>query len=112
MSAEANKVLFCDTDMIYYSVWMQQKFKKSSEIIDTLAEQAQYHYYLLTYPDLPWIPDPLRENENQRQYLFEVYRKRVEQKKTPYTLITGSGGARVEAAKNVINKLLKKYLLM
>ena len=46
--------------------------------------------YLLTYPDIPWIPDPARSNgsEEIRLELFDRYEREIKDLDKPYFIIT------------------------
>ena len=45
--------------------------------------------YLLTYPDLPWIPDPARSNgsDTVRKELFDRYEAEIQALNIPYYII-------------------------
>jgi hypothetical protein len=43
--------------------------------------------YLLCYPDLPWEPDPVRENPTIREYLFDWYEREVQALGVPYYIV-------------------------
>ena len=45
--------------------------------------------YLLTYPDIPWVPDPARYNGSQamREELFDRYEEEVKATGVPYSVI-------------------------
>ena len=53
-----------------------RKFNKCEKwILDT---KDNYTYYLLCRPDIPWEPDPLRENPFDReiiQYSSKIFKK-------------------------------------
>ena len=42
--------------------------------MDLLKEQKIDHYFLCK-PDIPWEPDPLRENPEDRERLFKLYER-------------------------------------
>ena len=47
------------------------------------------HQDLLTYPDIPWVPDPARYNGSQamREELFDRYEEEVKATGVPYYVI-------------------------
>jgi len=85
----ANQFLFCDTDLIMMKVWYEVKYGKCHPWVLNQLESNPYDYYLLCAPDLPWQSDPLRENPNIREELFERYQKELEDYGFEYAVIAG-----------------------
>lgn len=98
--------LFIDTDLIITKVWLLHVFKQSPQWIDDYLKSAYRKAYLITYPDIPWEFDPLRENPHLREYLFDWYVKEVEKLKIPYTIIKGKGNKRTENAIHYIQSII------
>lgn len=63
-------LIICDTDIITIEIWALEVYGKSLEMKDDLMLKK---HYLLCYPDIPWEPDPLRENPEDRMRLFVRY---------------------------------------
>ena len=61
--------------------------------------------YILLKPDIEWEEDPVRENPHIREYLYEWYKKEIEQIGTNYVEIGGEGSIRTKRALRAINKL-------
>ncbi|WP_375580929.1 ATP-binding protein [Marivirga tractuosa] len=101
----ANQFLFCDTDLIMMKVWYEVKYGECHSFILEKLEQKPYDYYFLCTPDLPWEADPLRENPNIREELFERYQKELEDYGFEYSVISGKEG-RLEKAVEAIQKNL------
>lgn len=87
-----------DTDMLNYLIWSREVFGAVPDWISQAARRESQHRYLLTFPDLPWQEDPLRENPHNRQELFEQQRELLEQWQRPYQVISGTGLERVQNA--------------
>jgi len=85
----ANQFLFCDTDLIMMKVWYEVKYGECHPWVLNQLKSNPYDYYLLCAPDLPWQSDPLRENPNIREELFERYQKELEDYGFEYAVITG-----------------------
>ncbi len=98
--------LFIDTDLIITKVWLLHVFKQTPPWIDDYLKSAYRKAYLITYPDLPWEFDPLRENPHLRQYLFDWYIREVKQLNTPYAIIKGLGNERTENAVKYIQSII------
>jgi NadR type nicotinamide-nucleotide adenylyltransferase len=102
--ADANKILFCDTELIVTKIWSEFKFKKCDPWIINNIPEHKYDLYLLCDIDLPWEPDPLREHPEQRQQLFDLYQSELEMQKFPYGIVKGNGIKRFNCALELINK--------
>ncbi|SRR5258705_7826211 len=98
MAEKASRFLFCDTELINYKIWFEDKFKKNPDWMEEEIMKRKYDLYLLTSPDLPWIEEAVRENPHRREYLFDLYKKELEKRNFDYRIISGSGEARLEAA--------------
>ncbi len=104
---KARRLLFTDTEFIVSIVWAEEKFGHVPDVILELQERHPYDLYLLTAPDLPWEPDPVRENPHRREYLFERYRKALEERGLPYGLVRGSGDSRMALAASHVDSAIK-----
>ena len=59
---DANNFLICDTNLYVIKIWSMFKYGNcQDEILKTIASR-KYDLYLLTYVDIPWQEDPLREH--------------------------------------------------
>ena len=57
-------------------------------ILDRLYDDKE-SLYLLCTPDIPWIPDPFRENPHDRDQLFDIYHQELTGLGNPFVIITG-----------------------
>ena len=103
IAAKATGLLFCDTDFIVNKIWCIDKFGKCHPWILDMIDQHRYDLYLLCNTDLPWEPDPLRENPGDRERLFELYKKELSDRQLPYAIIDGTGKERLENAIRVVD---------
>ncbi|MFD2433978.1 AAA family ATPase [Mesonia maritima] len=67
----------------------------------------KYNLYLLTYIDVPWEEDDLRDKPHEREEMFVHFKEILKQKNLPYVIINGTLEERLKKAVNVIDKLLK-----
>jgi NadR type nicotinamide-nucleotide adenylyltransferase len=105
---DANQVLICDTNLYVIKVWSEFKFGNCDPQILGLITSRKYDLYLLTYVDLPWKEDPLREHPDKRQELYEMYLNEMRNQHIPYFEIKGEGDARRKSAIDAVEKLLRK----
>jgi NadR type nicotinamide-nucleotide adenylyltransferase len=104
---DANKILICDTNLYVVKVWSDFKYGNTDQSILEEIKTRRYDLYLLTYVDLPWESDPLREHPEKRQELYSIYLSEMQKQQTPYVEIKGDGDVRRQAAIDAVEKLLK-----
>jgi nicotinamide riboside kinase len=86
-SKESNFI--ADTEMTVLKVWSEVKYDSCSELIQKLFDAQCFDVYFLCTPDIPWEEDPLRENPNDRNEIFDHYLKLLEEQKVNYKIISG-----------------------
>lgn len=109
-----NLVIF-DTDALTYKIWYAEVFKNSDNAllnnINFGEETPQIGdiqtLYLLCSPQaIVWQPDPLRENPNDRDRLFDIYEKELITHKKTYFILRGSKNERLTDAINTIESFI------
>ena len=106
LAKQANGLMILDTDLHVIQVWSEYKY---GEVNPWILQQLHLHHcdtYLITYHDIPYEEDPLRENPNERPELFDIYEKLIREKNFSYRVIEGSHEKRLATATNHINSLL------
>ena len=80
---------FFDTELIVTKVWFEYAFGQVPEWMEEAVRRYPMDLYLLTYPDIPWVPDPARYNGSQaiREELFDRYEEEVKATGVPYYVI-------------------------
>ena len=86
-STDSNDVVFFDTELIITKVWFLHKYGECPDFVEQALRQYPMDVYLLCYPDIPWEPDPVRENPNIREYLFDWYEREIQELGIPYYII-------------------------
>ena len=94
-----------DTDLITIKIWSEYKYGTCNNwIIEQIEKQKnEDRFYLLCKPDIKWEPDPLRENPNNRDELFEIYKNELEQLGHNYSIIKGENRLK-DAIQNILNQ--------
>jgi len=101
---EGNKLLMvCDTSLEVIRVWSEWKYNHCDHFILEQARSRIPDLFLLLKPDLPWQPDPLRENPDDRDVLFAYYQKTLSEYKTKVVEIGGESESRINLAINAID---------
>lgn len=96
-------LLICDTDIVVIKIWQEFKYGRPNPFMDYLLSKQQPRTHLLTYPDLPWEKDPLRENPNDLIKLFNMYEDVLRSMKADYFVVKGFQSKRLENALSAIN---------
>lgn len=102
----AEDIIILDTDLINYKIWQEVVYGKVDPWITEKITEESDHHYLITFPDIPWIRDSLRENKHDRKKLFELHRQAVESWNRPYKVIRGQGEDRFINARKHFKLLL------
>jgi len=97
-----------DTDILNFKIWSQEKFGRVHPEIERLVDDLRYDIRLLCRPDIPWEPDPLRENPHDRDRLFEVWEKELKSLGAPYVIIEGEHEQRVRKAVDVVEMVIER----
>ncbi|MFT4525781.1 MAG: NadR type nicotinamide-nucleotide adenylyltransferase [Bacteroidia bacterium] len=81
--------MICDTDLVVIKVWQEFKYGHSNAKLDEMVRKQKNRVHLLTYPDLEWVSDPLRENPNELLDIFNKYIDVLESIKANYFVVKG-----------------------
>ena len=87
-----NKQLFLhDTDLITLKIWSEYKYGSCDKwILDQIEKQKpENRFYLLCSPDIPWQADKQRENPNDREELFKIYKQELDDLEHTYFIVDG-----------------------
>lgn len=98
--------IFCDTNTVVIEVWSEVKYGSVDARITSLHDPQRYKLTLLLRPDLPWEADPLRENPNDRQELFERYEQTLARWGNSFQIIEGLGDARLHLAIEAVARVI------
>jgi NadR type nicotinamide-nucleotide adenylyltransferase len=104
MLSIANNFLFADTELIVAKVWFNDVFKREPAWLEEKICERMYDLYLLTFPDIAFVQDTVRENPRRREFFFNWYREELQRRKVRYAIITGDGKSRLQNAINIIDK--------
>ena len=102
LNSEENTQLL-DTDLITIKLWSKYKYGSCDKwILEQIEKQkSENRFYLLCKPDIPWHADVQRENQNEREEIFEIYKKELEGLGHNYFIVKGD-----ERKEKSISKLL------
>ena len=103
----ANKILFCDTDVITTQIYSQHYLKVIPPVLYDLEKQIHYDHYLLFDIDVAWVADDLRDLGNQRSEMHEVFKRALDGRNINYLKVQGSYEEREKFIRAVIDKMLE-----
>lgn len=106
---KANRILFCDTDLLETKVYSEEYY---DGIVDPDLEEAveknEYDLYLLTYIDIPWEMDNIRDRLGQRERMFNAFENALKKSNRPYVTLKGDEETRLKRAIKVIDEVREK----
>lgn len=106
LSKEANKILFCDTDLLETKVYSEAYYIGDCDpLLEKYALENSYDLYLLTNIDTPWEADDLRDKPNQREIMFAYFKNTLEKYHKNFITLKGDKELRLKTAISYIEKL-------
>ncbi len=106
LAQKANEILICDTDILETKVYSETYY---GDFVDNHLEKHAlkntYDLYFLTYIDVPWEEDDLRDRPGMRKEMFDAFKEALDKHNRPYILLKGDKHTRLKTAVNAIEKL-------
>ena len=107
MSKKANRVLFCDTDLLTTAVYSRLYFNGFCDAeLDKFSKHNYYDLYLLMDIDIEWVKDDLRDRPNERAELFNVFKNALIENNKNYMIVSGNFEKRKQTSINFIDNFL------
>ena len=106
LEAEANQLLFCDTELTVIKIWLENAYSRCPDWLLELYQNQQYALYLLLNIDVAWQADPQREHPHLRAYFYEKYKNELITQKRNFVEISGIGEDRVRGAILAVERCL------
>ena len=94
-----------DTDLLTLIVWWQEKFGPVPRQLSSQWQCQATRRYLLCKPDMPWQPDPQRENPSDRDRLYAHYEAELSNRGCKYSICEGNEQARLAQALTAIKSV-------
>ena len=109
LAKRADKVLICDTDLLETKVYSEEYYDGIVDPdLEAAAEKNQYDIYLLTYIDIPWKLDNIRDRPGQRENMFNAFENALKKSNRPYVTLKGDEETRLKRAIEVIDEVIAK----
>jgi NadR type nicotinamide-nucleotide adenylyltransferase len=106
--ARAQHVVILDTDLVSTVAYCEHYFGHCPEWIVTEARRRAGDLYLLMKPDMPWVPDGIRDRGDRREEMHGHFRKTLERLGLAYVEIGGDPAARLAAARTAVERILPR----
>lgn len=101
-----NSYIFLDTWLIVTKIWFEVVFRKEPEWLMNEIQNTKIDLFLVCNIDLPWIPDPVRENGGKmREILHYRYLETISKFNFKYKIISGQDRERLKNALSYLNEL-------
>lgn len=113
LAPKADKVLICDTDLLETKVYSEAYYVGSCDpVLEKFALQNTYDMYFLTYIDIPWEADDLRDKPTERKEMFDFFERTLIKYNRPYTVIKGTPKERLDQTTKIIDTLIARNALI
>lgn len=87
--------IFIDTWLIITKIWFEVVFNRLPSWLDDQIKNTPIDLFLVCDTDLPWIPDPVRENGGeQREILQKKYIEAIEDYNFNFKIVSGKNQER------------------
>jgi HTH-type transcriptional repressor of NAD biosynthesis genes len=86
----ANKLLFCDTDLITTQIYSRHYLGVVPDVLYELEKEVRYDQYFFFDVDVPWIADGLRDLGDRRDEMKEIFLKELNVRNIDYVMVQGS----------------------
>ena len=91
-----SEFVFIDTWLIITKIWFEEVFNKIPSWIEHEIINTKINLFLVCDTDLPWIPDPVRENGGEnRLKLQKKYIEQIEHYNFNYKIVSGNQNERI-----------------
>lgn len=101
----ANRILFCDTDVITTQIYARHYLGFIPNQLFELELEVNYDLYFLLDIDAEWVYDPLRDLKDKRAEMLEIFKFELEKRKINYIKISGNWEQRMNKIVQEINKV-------
>lgn len=101
----ADRVVFCDTDALVTAVYGERYFGAAPPRVLALS-QSRADLRLLFHPDVPWVPDAIRDLPDERAALHARFERALAERSLPWADVRGGWEERLETCISAVDALL------
>ncbi|SNQ43572.1 AAA family ATPase [Cellulophaga lytica] len=108
LAKKAKDVLICDTDLLETKVYSEAYYIGTCDpVLEKYALENTYDLYFLTYVDVPWEADDLRDKPQERQEMFNFFKQTLLKYNRNFITLRGGKAERLATAVAAIDKILE-----
>lgn len=106
----ADKILFCDTDVITTQVYSRHYLKVVPPVLYEFERMIQYDLYFLFEIDTPWVSDGLRDlgADDSRKQMHQIFKNELDRRGINYITVRGTWAQREATVSKAIDMILAK----
>ncbi|MCL5246732.1 ATP-binding protein [Cellulophaga sp. 20_2_10] len=109
LAKKATDVLICDTDLLETKVYSEAYYIGSCDpVLEKYALKNTYDLYFLTYIDVPWEADDLRDKPGEREEMFKFFEQTLVKYNRNFITLKGGKAERLSMAIAAIDEILRK----
>lgn len=102
----ANRILFCDTDVITTQIYSDIYLHEVPPVLFELERQVQYDAYVLLDIDVPWVADGLRDLGHRRPEMLARFQRELDRRGITYQLVSNSYSERLTTIRRTADRML------
>ncbi len=99
-------LVICDTDAFATEIWLE-RYLGPQPVSGWPARDRAMDLYLLTDPDVPFVPDAIRDGEHLREWMFARFADELTRRGLPFAILAGDYAERERRAVERIEELLR-----
>lgn len=103
---QAHQLLFCDTELFTTELWSQLLFGVVPPGVAEAARRRRYDLVLVTDPEVPFEPDPVRYRPEERRAFFHRLQSTLDVAGVAYHVVRGDPEVRLAQAARHVEPLL------
>jgi len=102
----ANKILFCDTDIITTQIYAKHYLGKYLTELNEYEDAISYDQYLLLNTDVAWVADHLRDLGDRREEMYRIFKQELVDRNINFITVNGNYEQREQTVISFVNSLL------
>ncbi len=106
---QANRVFFCDTDLMATVIYSNHYFGDCPSFIPEALSTRIGDFYLFMDIDIPWVEDPQRDAPHLREEFRSRFLGELERSGAEYRIIKGNFNQRLKRAVDAVDNYLSNY---
>ena len=106
VAEKANHFLICDTNTLVVKIWAEVRFGRAQNWIERQFLDKPYQLYILCgHEGIAWEYDDLRENPDDREDLYDNYKKALVKAGKRYIEVNGTTEERLVRIKKSLKRM-------